>query len=199
MTENQASVLRLRGISRHFGRRAILRDIDLDIAPGERVALRGANGSGKTTLLRIAAGSIRGTQGSVEVGGRIGYLPQDAPVYRELSVVDHLRFVSKVHRMPWDTDDAIHLLQDAGLARMADRPAGTLSRGQRQRLGITLTRLGNPDLLLLDEPWTALDAEGQQWLSTTLDRMDAAIFAAVHEGVPFQPDRDVLLEGGRIQ
>lgn len=194
------TVLQLHGVTRHFGRRLVLKDIDLQIEKGERVALAGPNGSGKTTLLRIAAGTLRPTAGMVTTDpARIGYLPQDVPVYRELSAADHLRFVAKVRGIPWDDSHSIAQLSAAGLARMAHRPAGTLSRGQRQRLGIALAQIGDPDLLLLDEPWTALDAEGRDWLTDLLDHTDAAVLAAVHDGTPFQPDRALLLDGGRLQ
>lgn len=194
------TVLRLEGVSRHFGRRPVLQDVDLEVREGERIALEGPNGSGKTTLLRIAAGTLRQTTGIVHRDPvRTAYLPQDAPVYRELSLADHLRFIAKVRGIPWDASDAIGQLHDAGLGRIADRPAGTLSRGQRQRLGIVMATMGTPGLLLLDEPWTALDADGRHWLTALLDHTDAAILTAVHEGTPFQPDRALLLEGGRLQ
>lgn len=193
------TLLQMTGVARQFGRRTVLEDIDLDVAAEERVALRGPNGSGKTTLLRIAAGTLPASSGTILRDPSIGYLPQDVPVYRELSVADHLRFVAKVHQVPWDDAHTVSALADSGLARLADRPAGTLSRGQRQRLGLTMATMTEPDLLLLDEPWTALDADGASWLDTRLHDLSCAVVAAVHDPSPFTADRTITLHGGRIR
>lgn len=194
------TILHFDGITRQFGRQKVLDAIQFTMDAGERVALRGSNGSGKTTLLRLAAGTLPTTQGTIHRNLQdLRFLAQDAPVYRELSVVDHLRFTAKVHREPWDERAAITTLRNAGLARMADRPAGTLSRGQRQRLGIALALQGSPDLLVLDEPWTALDADGTAWLTQQLDASDAAQLIAIHGDTPWTAQRTLTLDGGRLQ
>jgi ABC-2 type transport system ATP-binding protein len=193
------SILRLEGITKHYGRRLILDEVNLAIAAEERIALRGPNGSGKTTLLRIAAGTLRAGAGTKHCTGAIGYLPQDAPCYRELSVADHIRFASKIHGQPADQKDIIGQLINSGLERLANRPAGTLSRGQRQRLGLAMAFAGDPDLVILDEPTTALDSEAVEWLRTTLHDQSAAVLAAVHDDAPFTVDRTINLDGGRLQ
>ncbi len=169
--------LRLQGIRHHYGPRAILLDVDLLLGAGEAVALLGSNGAGKSTLLRIAATVLRPGAGTVEVAGldaaaqpaaaraRLGFLPQEAPAYPELTPVEHVRWWSQLHGRH---GDAATLLAEAGLSAVANRPAGTLSRGQRQRLGLTLATLADPPLLLLDEPSASLDAEGRAGLGRLL-------------------------------
>lgn len=184
--------LRLQAVARHYGRRAVLQDVDLALADGEKMALTGPNGSGKTTLLRVAATVLRPTAGTVTVLGTdaakghaarhgLGYLPQDAPVYAELTPAEHLRWWSRLHGEGLDLDTVHAHLADAGLARHAHRPAGTLSRGQRQRLALATAFAPAPRLLLLDEPFTALDAAGQDWLRGRIQAHPGAILAAVHD------------------
>ncbi len=191
------SLLRLTDITRTFGRTTILQGINLEVAADERIALRGPNGSGKTTLLRIAAGTLAPTAGKVE-RPTVGYLPQDAPCYRELSVVDHLRFASSMQGGSTDPHAAIEPLLAAGLEAHADRPAGTLSRGQRQRLGILMALAGEPDVLILDEPTTALDDMGRKWLIEQIQHCDASVLAAMHDS-SFNATRTVTLSGGTLQ
>ncbi len=171
------AALRLKGVRHHYGRRPILLGVDLEVAPGESVAILGANGAGKSTLLRIAATVLRPGAGAIEVAGvdaaqdpaaaraRLGYLPQEAPAYADLTPMEHVHWWSRLHGR---RDDAAALLAAAGLSAVAGRPAGTLSRGQRQRLGLALATLADPPLLLLDEPSASLDPEGREWLAALL-------------------------------
>ncbi len=198
-------MLELEGVSRSFGRRRVLNAIDAVVAADERVMVRGANGSGKTTLLRIAAGALRPTSGSVRVAGATGaaarkhlaFVPHDAPVYRELSAAEHLRFGARMHGRTLTHGDAAVALRDAGLAKLSQRPAHHLSRGQRQRLALATAFAMKPALLILDEPMTALDELGRDWLRGRLDTFQGAIVAAVHQD-SLTADRALELRDGGL-
>jgi ABC-2 type transport system ATP-binding protein len=154
-----ASALSARGISKRFGHRLVLDTVDLDVQPGEAVALVGENGAGKTTLLRICAGLIRADAGTVTVDGRIGYCPQQATFLESLRVDEHLILFGRAHGL--GRADARRRGQTllAGLEFSAD-PGQTireLSGGARQKLNLTLALLGDPEVLLLDEPYQGFD------------------------------------------
>ena len=158
-------VLQAVGLSKRYGRRTALSDCTLVIPPGHVVGLVGPNGAGKTTLLHIAVGLLEPTAGRIEVLGgrpgsgpaqlaRVGFVAQDAPTYRGLSIADHLRFGA--HTNPgWDQQLAEDRITALGLDR--SQKAGKLSGGQRAQLALTLAIAKRPDLLILDEPVASLD------------------------------------------
>lgn len=204
----QAPALHMQGVSRHYGRRRILHDIDLSVPAGQRVVIEGANGAGKTTLLRMAAGTLHPTAGTVHVGGRaprslrrgdLFYVPQAAPVYDELTPVQQIRWWGRLHGLATAGHDAVRIAADAGLADNAHRPAAVLSRGQRQRLALACALHVRPRLLLLDEPASALDTEGTAWLAARLGDQDGAVVAVVHGPNIVPHARRVVVTGGSIQ
>lgn len=205
--------LRLQGVAKSFGGRAILRDVHLAVRAGEAVAVLGPNGSGKSTLLRLAAAVSPPDAGLVEVAGTpvrrddavarraLGYVPQEPAVYDELTPAEHVALWARLRGQATDPDA---VLADAGLATAAHRPAGSLSRGQRQRLALALALLGDPAVLVLDEPYTALDEQGEAWLTNLLARRRAAgcaLLVAVHD--PRQADhllaRTLRLRATRLE
>ena len=187
------AALRLSGIRKSYGRHAVLRGLDLDVADGETVAVLGANGSGKSTLLRIAATLSRADDGRVEVAGQdahedadaarmgLSVLTQDAPVFPELTPHEHLLWWSRMQNVRLDTNALEARTIDAGLGTVAHHRAGTLSRGQRQRLALALALLPERPLLILDEPFAALDADGTAWLSSRLQARSGATIMALHD------------------
>ncbi len=176
-------LLRFEGVSRRFGHRTILEGIDLELGP-EAVALLGPNGSGKTTLIHLAAGLLRPTVGTVLVlsepagtrlaRARLALVPQEPATYAELTPLEHLSWWSRLHRRSPQPGPLLELLREAGLAEAAARPAGQLSRGQRQRLALCMAFVQEPAVLLLDEPYTALDVAGAAWLDARLMARAAA-------------------------
>ena len=180
--------LEARGLERRFGRRVVLRDIDLRVGDGDRVVLVGPNGSGKTTLLRLLAGVLRPTAGTVRHDGidpatprgraGLALVAHDAPAYPELTVREHIDWWVRVHGATPPRHDVV---DDAGLGRLADRSAGELSRGQRQRLAIAMALAVQPTTLLLDEPSTALDEDGRAWMTDRALRLGATLVVATHE------------------
>jgi ABC-2 type transport system ATP-binding protein len=162
-----STTLRLDGIAKAYGARTALETVTLEVAAGEAVLLVGRNGAGKTTLLRIATGFLDPDAGSVTVDGiamasartraqgRLGYLPEHAPAPVELTVREHLRTRARLKSCG---DDAVErAMNSAAVASEADRRIGTLSKGFRQRVGLADALLGEPPLLVLDEPTSGMD------------------------------------------
>ena len=155
----------LTGIAKAYGRRRALAGVTLEVAAGEAVLLVGRNGAGKTTLLRIATGFLDPDSGTVAIAGlamasqrakaqaQLGYLPEHAPAPPELTVREHLRLRARQKGVrDWE-----RAMQAAAVASEADRRIGTLSKGFRQRVGLADALLGEPPLLVLDEPTSGMD------------------------------------------
>jgi ABC-2 type transport system ATP-binding protein len=164
-------VIRIRDLTKDYGATRAVDRMTFDVPGGQILGLLGPNGAGKTTTMRILTGYVAPTRGSVlvddldvrehpvEVKQRIGYLPEMAPLYGDMLVYDYLRFVASVHDMkPRQADDRIARL--AGLCGLTDvmhRPIRELSRGYRQRAGLAHAMIGDPQILVLDEPTAGLD------------------------------------------
>lgn len=160
-------MLAIRGIEKSFGDRRALANVTLDVAAGEAVLLVGRNGAGKTTLLRIATGFLDADAGEVTIDGiamarpraraqqKLGYLPEHAPAPVELTVRDHLRLRARQKRLPIDAVD--RAAQTVDIVDRLDQRIGTLSKGYRQRVGLADALLGDPPLLVLDEPTSGMD------------------------------------------
>jgi ABC-2 type transport system ATP-binding protein len=160
--------LKLAGISKAFGARRALDGVSLEVAAGEALLLVGRNGAGKTTLLRIATGFIDADAGEVTVDGiamasqrtraqaRLGYLPEHAPAPVELTVREHLAL--RAHQKGVSIAEGLErAMTTAAITAEADRRIGTLSKGFRQRVGLADALLGDPPLLVLDEPTSGMD------------------------------------------
>jgi ABC-type multidrug transport system ATPase subunit len=162
-----------RGLGRRFGDKRVLSDVDLDVARGEFLVVTGANGSGKTTLLRLIAGLIAPTAGEIEVEldrSRLGFLGHEPLVYGELTPLENLDLYGRLYRIPERRERAGALLERFGLWAARNEQTSSLSRGMLQRLALSRTLLHEPDLLLLDEPFAALDAAGADLLLDELGR-----------------------------
>jgi ABC-2 type transport system ATP-binding protein len=159
MSRSSRPALEVRNLSKRFGRRPVLDAVDLDVRPGEAVALVGENGAGKTTLLRICAGLLRADAGTVMVDGRIGYCPQQATFLESLRVDEHLILFGRAHGL--DRSEARArgraLLDDLEFSARPNQAIRELSGGARQKLNLTLALLGDPHVLLLDEPYQGFD------------------------------------------
>ena len=207
----------LRAISQRFGRKVVLRDVDLELSARTITGLVGANGAGKTTLFLILAGLLHPDDGDVELGGRPGgaaslelrarlaFVAHAPQLYPALSARANLELFADLRRAAGlSSRPADEALRRLGLAPDAfDRPVSTFSRGMAQRVALARAVAGDPELLLLDEPFTALDARGRGQLADVLrgerDR-GAAILLSSHDHATLVRlcDRLVLLEGGRI-
>lgn len=157
--------LRVRGLTKRYGERAALRDVTFDISPGELVAIIGPNGAGKTTLLSILAGIAPATSGSVESGeGVTGWVPQASAIYAKLSVAENLRLFARLERAADPEQVVDRMLAQAGLEDRRDDEVSQLSGGNRQRVNIAVGLVGDPSILLLDEPSSSLDPRQRERL-----------------------------------
>lgn len=170
--------LYLRGLTMAFGRRLLFADVDAEVAPGRCLAVTGANGAGKSTLLRIVAGLLRPEAGGVTFDGARGYAAPDVQAYAELTGLENLEFFARLRGLPGvGLDD---LLARVGLPRARGRdPVGAYSSGMRQRLKLAVSLLGDPPLLLWDEPTATLDVAGRDLADAILDRHRAGGGVAV--------------------
>ena len=148
------------GVSKRFGRRTVLKDTSLEAYPGEAVAIVGENGAGKSTLLRICAGLLRPDAGRVWAGGRIGYCPQTPGIFELLGIDEHLvAFGGAFGLSRKDSiDRGRRILHELGWSGRDDWIARNLSGGTLQKLNLTLALVGEPRILLLDEPYQGFDA-----------------------------------------
>ena len=157
--------LRAEGLSKTYGARRALQDVSFDAAPGELLAIIGPNGAGKTTLLQILAGALAPTTGHVSLDRReVGWVPQQPAIYTKLSVRENLRLFARLEKVA-DIDGTVARMLDlAGLADRAGDTVGTLSGGNRQRVNVAVGLLGDPAVLLLDEPSSSLDPRQRERL-----------------------------------
>jgi len=184
-------VIRLRGLEKRFGQRRALAAVDLEVDDRQIFGVVGPDGAGKTTLLRALAGllEVKATRAEVlgidllgpvrELKRQVGYVPQSFSLHRNLSVEENLRFTARLHRVSAGqyASRARELLEKTGLAPFADRPAGALSGGMRQKLAITNALLPRPRLLILDEPTAGVDvlARSELWSMLETAKSEALI------------------------
>ncbi len=205
-------LVELRGVAARVGSTAILRDVDFTLVPGETVGLFGANGSGKTTLLRIIATLLRPSAGSGEVLGadlngadrfgvrpRIGLIGHIPGLYPELTLGENLQFAGRIMGIP---DGRVgEVLSAVGLAEAKDRRADACSHGMQRRAEFAREMMRMPDLLLLDEPHTALDRDAVDLVGHLVESIASAGGAVVvvsHDAERVRPivSRSVELVSG---
>ena len=155
----------LEHISKSFGKQQVLRDVSLTIGEGEIVGLLGPNGAGKSTLMKIVIGLWQADSGQVTAPRRIGYLPERNPLYEEMYVREYLQFMARMTEDGKGRKQGLasrfvgveELIARVGLTAEAHKKIGQLSKGYRQRVGLAQALLGEPEMLILDEPTTGLD------------------------------------------
>ena len=202
-------------VSKVYGLLWALREVRLELAAGEWVALLGPNGAGKTTLLRLLAALAYPTAGTVELfgqplpygnsplRGRVGFLASGAHLYDNLTVSENLRFFVSLYRKDATAEECAEALNDVGLHEKTGEYVAALSLGMRCRLAIAKWRLVNPGLLLVDEPYGALDPSGVDMLNRFLESLCAAggiVVLATHD-IPRALEhcsRAVILNRGRV-
>ncbi len=169
MSVLEPGVLELRGIAMAYGRNTLFSGVRADVPPGQCLVVTGANGAGKSTLLKIIAGLLRPEEGTVTFGGRRGYAAPDVQLYGELTALENLAFFARLRGVSDAPNEA--LLAEVGLARRRGRDlVSAYSSGMRQRLKLAVSRLGDPPLLLWDEPTATLDEAGRARVGDVLAR-----------------------------
>lgn len=207
-------MIEVRKLAKHFGRFPVLRSLDLTIRKGEFVALFGRNGAGKTTFLRILAGLSRASSGTMSIQlpdekrfrfarGAIGYLSHNTSLYTDLTALENLGFYSRLMDAPSDEASLIRKIEQVGLAGRAREPVRNYSRGMQQRLAIARAFLHDPEILLLDEPFTGLDQGGSEFLKWFLAQAHSegkTCIVAIHDAsLGYEmADRLVVIERGVV-
>ena len=204
-------------LSKSYGPIEALRGVTFRVAPGEIVGLLGPNGAGKTTAIKILTGYLHPDEGSVTVNGldvlthtrevqaQIGYLPESAPLYPELSVQKYLKMMAELRQIPEDEQlarisDAVYA---AGLDDHLVRPIGQLSKGFRQRVGVAQAIIHQPQLLILDEPTIGLDptqiVEVRRLIRRLAERSTILFSTHILSEVEALCDRAIILMNGEIK
>lgn len=206
------SLVEIDGATLRYGALTALSGLDLRLEPGEVLGLLGHNGAGKTTTIKLVLGLLAPSEGRVRVLGhdarslearrQLGYLPENVTFYPQLSGAETLRHFARLKGVA--PAEAARLLEQVGLGHAARRRLKTYSKGMRQRLGLAQALLGEPRLLLLDEPTVGLDPLATVELYQLLDRLRGqgtgiVLCSHVLPGVETHIDRAAILAGGRLQ
>ncbi len=179
-------MIRARGLSKRFGSKRVLERLDFELPDGGFLVVTGPNGSGKTTLLRLCAGLLAPTSGELEIAsdrGRLGFLAHEPLLYCELTALENLDLYGRLYRIPERRERIGMLLERFGLWDERHDRADSYSRGMMQRLALCRALLHDPDLLVLDEPYSGLDDEGALLLDRELEerRPSCAFLVSTHE------------------
>jgi heme exporter protein A len=208
-------MIKIRGLSKAFGNRWALREVDLDVAQGQFLTIFGPNGAGKTTLIRILATLSRPTTGTITLAGlelrnasaevrrRIGLVSHQTLLYPDLTAEENLRFYGQMYDVPQLGERVQEVIELVDLAPRRHDPLRTYSRGMQQRLAIARAFIHDPPILLLDEPYTGLDPQATETLREALQRLisrEHTIIMTTHNperGLDLC-DRVAILSAGRL-
>jgi ABC-2 type transport system ATP-binding protein len=194
-------------IHKSFGKQQVLKDISLEIPSGQVLGLLGPNGAGKSTLMKILIGLWKPDAGSVEAPSNIGYLPENNPLYEDMYVVEYLLFMAGITMCDASAKEqkerVENLIERVGLTPERHKHIRALSKGYRQRVGLAQALIGDPDLLILDEPTTGLDPNQLVDIRNLIRQVgkDRTVILSTHimQEVREMCDRVVVLSQGVIQ
>ena len=194
-------------IHKSFGKQQVLKDISLEIPSGQVLGLLGPNGAGKSTLMKILIGLWKPDAGSVEAPSNIGYLPENNPLYEDMYVVEYLLFMARITMRDASAKEqkerVENLIERVGLTPERHKHIRALSKGYRQRVGLAQALIGDPDLLILDEPTTGLDPNQLVDIRNLIRQVgkDRTVILSTHimQEVREMCDRVVMLSQGVIQ
>ena len=189
-------------INKSFGPQHVLKDVTLSIPEGQVLGLLGPNGAGKSTLMKILIGLWKADSGTVQVPERIGYLPENNPLYEEMYVTEYLQFMAGLTGVPGCRDTET-LIERVGLTPERHKHIRELSKGYRQRVGLAQALLGDPQLLILDEPTTGLDPNQLVEIRALIRELgkERTVILSTHimQEVREMCDRVVILDHGQIR
>lgn len=191
-------------VNKSFASQRVLNDVTLEIPAGQVVGLLGPNGAGKSTLMKILMGLWKPDSGSMHVPPRIGYLPENNPLYEEMYVPEYLQFMAQMTGISASRDAEVSaLIEKVGLTPECHKHIRELSKGYRQRVGLAQALLGDPQLLILDEPTTGLDPNQLVEIRSLIRKMgkDRTVILSTHimQEVGAMCDRVVILDHGQIK
>ena len=193
----------LQHISKSFGSQKVLNDVSLEIPAGQIVGLLGPNGAGKSTLMKILIGLWSADSGTVSAPSRIGYLPENNPLYEEMYVTEYLQFMAKMTNDKCQMTNVDALIDKVGLTPECHKHIRELSKGYRQRVGLAQALLGDPELLILDEPTTGLDPNQLIEIRSLIRSLgkDRTVILSTHimQEVREMCDRVVILDHGTVK
>ena len=211
--------IRIEHLNKHIGKQHVLKDVNLTIGDGEVIGLLGPNGAGKSTLMKIMVGVWDATSGEVQVPKSVGFLPEQNPLYEDMYVREYLRFFVELrtpkplllHSTPYtlhSTPYTLHqqvedLINRVGLISEANKKIGQLSKGYRQRVGLAQAMIGDPELLILDEPTTGLDPNQLEDIRALIREMgkDRTVILSTHilQEVKQMCSRVIIIDHGEIK
>jgi ABC-2 type transport system ATP-binding protein len=208
-------MIQLKSITRKYGDFAAVNDISFEITKGEIVGLLGHNGAGKTTILKMLTGFLEPSDGFITIDGldmekqrgeiqqRIGYLPENCPLYPEMSVIEHLDYAATLHNIVEDekTTRIRTAIMRTELIAKATAPISTLSRGYRQRVGVAQAILHTPKIIVLDEPTNGLDPSQIFQMRSLIKELakDSTVIISTHilQEVQAICDRVIIIRNGK--
>ena len=190
-------------VNKSFGAQQVLKDVSLTIPEGQVLGLLGPNGAGKSTLMKILIGLWKADSGMVSTPPRIGYLPENNPLYEEMYVIEYLRFMAQMTQIGNWKLEIEDLIDRVGLTPECHKHIRELSKGYRQRVGLAQALLGDPQLLILDEPTTGLDPNQLVEIRSLIRSLgkDRTVILSTHimQEVREMCDRVVILDHGEIK
>ena len=206
--------IQIQHLNKYIGKQHVLNDICLTINDGEVVGLLGPNGAGKSTLMKIMVGVWDATNGELQVPKSIGFLPEQNPLYEDMYVREYLRFFVELrsnNQLPIShsqspishSQQVEDLIERVGLTAEANKRVGQLSKGYRQRVGLAQAMIGNPELLILDEPTTGLDPNQLEDIRALIREMgkDCTVILSTHilQEVRQMCSRVIIIDHGEIK
>ena len=209
-------MIEAKGLTKYFGSIVALEDASFHVGAGEIVGFLGPNGAGKSTAMRILTGFFPASRGEAFIDGhevhehpleakrRIGYLPENVPLYDEMTVRGFLSYVARVKKVPraQRSDEAARVMERCGLGNMGERMLRQLSKGYRQRVGIAQALVGSPPVLILDEPTVGLDPSQIVDIRRMIKNLggDHTVLLSTHilPEVSMVCDRVIIISRGRI-
>jgi len=209
-------MIELKNVTKRFGNRVAVDFISFEVQKGEIVGFLGPNGAGKTTTMRIITGFFPPSEGEVKVAGfdvnenpvkakeKIGYMPENVPLYKELDVLSYLHFIAEIKGVPKDkiASRVAKAMEEAGIAEVKNRIIGKLSKGYRQRVGIAQAIINDPDVLILDEPTVGLDPKQIIEIRNLIKNMkgERTIILSTHilPEVSMTCDKVIVINEGKI-
>lgn len=190
-------------ICKSFGAQQVLRDVTMEIPDGQVLGLLGPNGAGKSTLMKILIGLWKADSGSVQAPLRIGYLPENNPLYEEMYVAEYLAFMAQMTNSQSQKTNVDKLIDLVGLTPECHKHIRELSKGYRQRVGLAQALLGDPQLLILDEPTTGLDPNQLVEIRALIRDLgkERTVILSTHimQEVHEMCDRVIILDHGQIK